>query len=212
MKAFVQLNSVAAPLPEDDVDTDVIFPARFLLLTDKHGLGPYAFYERRFSADGTERPDFVLNRAPWRGAQILVAGANFGCGSSREQAPWSLADLGLRCIVAPSFGEIFRGNCFNNGLLPISVDAARHDALMVEAQAGRALTVDLQAASITLADGSEIPFDVPERQRQMLLNGWDTIDLIANSEGPRIAAFEQAQRQRMPWLYDDAAPATPPSP
>lgn len=201
MKAFKLLKSVAAPLPDVDIDTDVIFPARFLLLTEKHGLGPYAFYEKRFFPDGMERQDFVLNQQPWRGAQILVAGANFGCGSSREQAPWSLAGLGLRCIIAPSFGEIFYGNCFNNGMLPITVDAAQHQAVMTEAKAGRFLTVDLQASRITLADGSEFRFESPERQRQALLNGWDAIDLISNNEGERIAAFEQLQRQRMPWLY-----------
>jgi len=205
MKAFERLDSVAAPLPDADIDTDVIFPARFLLLTDKHGLGPCAFYEKRFFADGTERPDFVFNQQPWRGAQILVAGANFGCGSSREQAPWSLADLGLRCIIAPSFGEIFHGNCLNNGMLPITVDAAQHRAVMVEARAGRRMTIDLETARITLADGAEIRFEIPERQRQALLNGWDAIDLIVRNEGERIAAFEQAQRQRMPWLYAETS-------
>lgn len=205
MKIFERLHSVAAPLPDADIDTDAIFPARFLVLTDKHGLGPYAFHEKRFLADGTERPDFVLNQKPWRGAQILVAGANFGCGSSREQAPWALADLGLRCIIAPSFGEIFQGNCMNNGLLPITVDEARHRAVMTEARAGRPLTVDLEAARITLADGFEIGFEIPDRQRQALLNGWDAIDLISRNEGERIAAFEHAQRQRMPWLHPDSS-------
>ena len=204
MKAFKRLDSVAAPMPQADIDTDVIFPARFLLLTDKHGLGPFAFYEKRFFADGTERADFVFNQERWRGAQILVAGANFGCGSSREQAPWSLEDLGLRCIIAPSFGEIFQGNCLNNGMLPITVGEAQHRALMAEAKAGRRLAVDLEAACITLACGSEIRFEIPERQRQALLNGWDAIELITRNEGERIAGFEQSQRQRMPWLYADS--------
>ena len=202
MKAFQRLTGVAAPLPEANIDTDVIFPARFLLLTDKHGLGHCAFHEKRFFSDGRERPDFVLNEAPWRGAQILVAGANFGCGSSREQAPWSLDDIGVRCIIAPSFGDIFRSNCFNNGLLPVTVDAVQHDLLMTEAKAGRPLTVDLQQLSITLADGRALPFDTPAQQRRALLDGLDTIALIRRDEGERITAFEQAQRLSSPWLHE----------
>lgn len=205
MKAFTTLRSVAAPLPEADVDTDIIYPARFLVLTTKTGLGHCAFHERRFDEAGRERPGFVLNRAPWRGAQILVAGPNFGCGSSREQAPWALLDIGLRCIVAPGFGEIFEANCINNGLLPVTLAAADHARALAAAAAGQSLQVDLQRCEVRLADGSVLAFRLGERQRQALLNGWDEIDRIRNEEGARIAAFEQRQRLAQPWLYDTAA-------
>ena len=206
MTPFTTLQAVAAPMPEADIDTDIIFPARFLLLTEKTGLGAYAFYEKRFDAQGQERPDFVLHRSPWRGAQIIVAGANFGCGSSREQAPWALADLGVRCLIAPGYGEIFEANCINNGILPITLPPEPHAVLMAEAQAGRSLRVDLASASITLADGRQISFALRERACQALLNGWDEIDLILNHEGQRIADYEQAQAQRWPWLWSPPSP------
>jgi 3-isopropylmalate dehydratase small subunit len=204
MKPFHTLTSVAAPMPDADIDTDVIFPARYLLLTTKTGLGPYAFFDRRFTPEGGERPEFVLNRAPWRQAGILVAGANFGCGSSREQAPWALADLGLRCIVAPGFGEIFRANCYANGMLPIVLGPQQHGRVMREAEAARTMTVDLMGCAIELtgdAAGDPIPFEVPQRQRDALLAGLDEIGLIQRHEGDRIAEFEQRQRERMPWLF-----------
>jgi 3-isopropylmalate dehydratase small subunit len=217
MKPFDILTSVAAPMPDADIDTDIIFPARFLLLTDKHGLGRYAFFERRFTPQGAERPDFVLNREPWRGARILVAGPNFGCGSSREQAPWALADLGLRCIIAPGFGEIFRANCIANGLLPIVLDRARHARVMRAAEAAQPITVDLMGCTIELADGKiegqpeghpegqpeeSMSFELPDRQRHTLLTGLDEIDLIRREEGDNIAAFEQMRRERQPWTAD----------
>jgi 3-isopropylmalate/(R)-2-methylmalate dehydratase small subunit len=201
MQAFATLRSVAAPMPDADIDTDIIFPGRFLVLTQKAGLGPYAFYEKRFDDQGRERPDFVLHRARWRNAAILVAGANFGCGSSREQAPWALADLGLRCIIAPGFGEIFQANCLNNGLLPIRLPLPEHACVMAAAQAGQVLTVDLAASTIMLADGTRIPFDIAERARLALLEGRDEIERIRQDAGPAIAAFEARQRQLQPWLY-----------
>ena len=204
MQPFTTLHSVAAPMPDADIDTDIIFPGRFLVLTQKAGLGPYAFYEKRFDAQGRERPDFVLHRPRWRGAAILVAGANFGCGSSREQAPWALADLGLRCIIAPGFGEIFHANCLNNGLLPIRLPLPEHARAMAAAQAGQALTVDLAASTLTLADGAVIRFEIAERARQALLEGRDEIERIRQDAGPAIAAFEAQQRQRQPWLYASA--------
>ena len=202
MTPFLRVQSVAAPMPADDIDTDIIFPARFLLITDKHGLGRYAFHDQRHDAAGDERPDFVLHRAPWRGAELLVAGANFGCGSSREQAPWALADLGLRCIVAPSFGEIFAANCVANGMLPLVLDPASHARVLIDANAGLAITVDLQSCQVTLADGSVLPFTVPADRRADLLQGADAIDAIRRDHGQRIAAFEAQQRQRMPWLFE----------
>ncbi len=205
MTPFTRLQSVAAPMPDADIDTDIIFPARFLVLTQKAGLGPYAFYEKRFDEQGRERPDFVLHRPRWRGAAILVAGPNFGCGSSREQAPWALADLGLRCIIAPGFGEIFQANCLNNGMLPIRLAPPEHARVLAAAQAGAQLTVDLPSCSITLHEGAPIRFEIAERARQALLEGRDEIERIRQQAGEQIAAFEAAQRQRQPWLYADAA-------
>lgn len=207
MTPFTTLRSVAAPLPEADVDTDILYPARFLVITRKTGLGRCAFHERRFDAQGRERPDFVLHREPWRGARILVAGPNFGCGSSREQAPWALADLGLRCIVAPGFGEIFEANCINNGLLPVTLPEAAHAQAMRAAQAGEAIEVDLTRCVLRLADGTMLTFTLGERQRQALLHGHDEIDRILHEEGERIAAFERRQRAAHPWLYDPAETA-----
>lgn len=205
MTPFTRLQSVAAPMPDADIDTDIIFPARFLVLTQKAGLGPYAFYEKRFDEQGRERPEFVLHRPRWRGASILVAGPNFGCGSSREQAPWALADLGLRCIIAPGFGEIFQANCLNNGMLPIRLAPREHARVLAAAQSGAQLTVDLHSRSITLPEGEPIVFEIAERARQALLEGRDEIERIRQQAGAQIAAFEAAQRQRQPWLYADAA-------
>jgi len=201
MTPFTTLTSVAAPLPEANVDTDIIFPARYLLLTQKAGLGPYAFRERRFDAQDQPRADFVLHQPRWQGAQILVAGANFGCGSSREQAPWALADLGLRCLIAPSFGEIFEANCLNNGLLPISLPAAEHARVMAVAQAGGVLTVSLVDQTLSLPDGGVLALRIGARQRQALLQGWDEIDRICHEQADAIAAFESRQRLTQPWLY-----------
>jgi len=203
MSPFTTVHSVAAPMPDADIDTDIIFPARFLVLTQKSGLGPQAFHDQRFDAQGQARPDFVLHRQPWQGAAILVAGANFGCGSSREQAPWALADLGLRCLIAPSFGEIFEANCLNNGLLPIRLPPAEHARLLAAAQAAQMLTVDLQACTITLPDQPALSFAIAERARLSLLEGRDEIDRIRQQHGEQISAFEQSRRQAQPWLFDD---------
>lgn len=200
MQPFTVFEALAAPLPDAEVDTDILFPARFLTLTQKHGLGRYAFHDKRFDEAGHERPDFVLNRAPWRDAGILVAGPNFGCGSSREQAPWALADLGIRCLIAPSFGAIFEANCRRNGLLPVVVDGDDHRALMDHATAGGSLRVDLLDCTIRFAD-REVRFTIPEAARLALVDGVDEIDVIRRDEGAAIAAFETRQRQRMPWLY-----------
>jgi 3-isopropylmalate dehydratase small subunit len=205
MTPFRVLQGRAAPMPDSDIDTDIIFPARFLLLTDKGGLDHCAFRDRRFDAEGRERPDFVLHRAPWRGANILVAGANFGGGSSREQAVWALADLGIRCIVAPSFGEIFEANAFANGLLPIRLGGADHGRALNAAEAGRAFTVDLPGRLIDPGDGAApIAFDVGQRQREALLAGLDEIGLIQRNESVAIAAFERLHHSRMPWLAAEA--------
>jgi 3-isopropylmalate/(R)-2-methylmalate dehydratase small subunit len=199
MRPFTTLRGPAAPMPEADIDTDIIFPARFLLRTEKKGLGDGAFHDWRFAADGTPRPDFVLNDGRWKGATTIVAGANFGCGSSREHAPWSLDELGIRCVIAPSFGEIFRNNCDANGLLTIVVDAESHARVMAAARSAQIVEIDLVRRRIEWSDGG-LDFAIDETRRQSLLNGWDEIDLISRDHGPAIEAFAHAQRARMPWL------------
>ena len=203
MRRFTTLRSVAVPLPDADIDTDIIFPARYLLLTQKLGLGPYAVRDRRFDAEGRERADFVLHRPPWRGAEVLVAGPSFGCGSSREQAPGALADLGLRCLIAPSFGEIFHANCINNGLLPVALPSAAHTLVMVSAQAGEEIEESLLDRTVTLSPALRIAFDIGDRQREALLRPWNEIDRIRNEETLHIQAFEARQRSLQPWLFSD---------
>jgi 3-isopropylmalate/(R)-2-methylmalate dehydratase small subunit len=201
MQALTILRGKAASLREADIDTDIIFPARFLLITSKDDLARYAFYERRYDADGAERADFPLSTAPLAGAQILIAGPNFGSGSSREHAVWALAGLGLRCIIAPSFGEIFYSNCFKSGVLPIVFDSAIVDDLHGRAERGERFVVDLEALHVTLQSGAQIAFRVEEWRRQALLNGWDEVSTILRTKAPAIAAFESRQRQEKPWLY-----------
>jgi 3-isopropylmalate dehydratase small subunit len=202
MQPFTIFEACAAPLPDADIDTDILFPARFLVLTQKKGLGRYALHDQRYDANGAERPDFVLNRPPWRAAGILVTGPNFGCGSSREQAPWALADLGIRCMIGPSFGAIFEANCHRNGLLPVRVGPADHQRLMARAEAAGSIRVDLRTCLIDDHCGDPIAFEVPDTVRTALLEGTDEIARILRDDGARIAAFEARQRQRMPWLYD----------
>jgi 3-isopropylmalate/(R)-2-methylmalate dehydratase small subunit len=201
MKSFVSLTSVAAPLPDADIDTDVIFPARFLLLLDRHGLGRHLFHERRARASANE--PFILSQAPFDKAEILVAGRNFGCGSSREQAVWALADFGIRCVIAPSFGEIFYGNCFRNGMLPITLTDAEHRDVMLAAASGVPLTVDLKAQEIRLSEGRAIAFQIDPHRRQALLLGLDQIGEILAGDAADIKAFESRQKTAAPWLYLD---------
>lgn len=201
MDTFISLTSVAASLPDANIDTDIIFPARFLLLTEKKGLGRYAFYEKRFLTEGTENPDFILNRAPFRHAQILVTGDNFGSGSSREHAPWALSDFGIRCVISTSFGEIFYANCFKNSMLPITVSAPELALLRNDADAGQLLTIDLIGKKILHGAGQKIAFDIPDWRREALINGWDDIAMILNQEGTQIAAFEARQQHSQPWLW-----------
>jgi 3-isopropylmalate/(R)-2-methylmalate dehydratase small subunit len=201
MRAFTTITSVAAPLPQDNIDTDIIYPARFLLVTRADGLGEFCFRDWRFDKNDRPLPDFPLAQPQWAGSEILVTGANFGCGSSREHAPWSLRDMGARAIIAPSFGEIFYGNCLKNGLLPILVGEAEHARLMADAQAARELTVDLQANEVRRASGEVIGFTVPDRARDALLNGWDEVTAILAQYGADITAFENSQRRVQPWLW-----------
>ena len=200
MEKFTTLRSVAAPLPQDDIDTDIIYPARFLLITDREGLDVYGFHDWRFDAQGAEKPGFPLAQKRWNGARIIVTGANFGCGSSREHAPWALVDMGIRAIIAPSFGEIFYNNCFKNGILPIVVGEDDHTALMADAEQGRDLEIDLEAREIR-HEGGTIAFSVDDDKRAALINGWDEVEMVMGQYGDDIARFEAAQRASQPWLW-----------
>ncbi len=197
MKPFTSLTSIAAPLPEADVDTDIIFPARFLLLLNKDGLAEHLFHERRRTGD---EPKFVLDTPPFDQAKILVAGKNFGCGSSREQAVWAIADFGIRAILAPSFGEIFFSNCLKNGILPIVLESLPHERAMKAAFAQRALTVDLETQTVSLGEGEAIRFELDAFARQMILLGLDEIGVVLAEDQSDIAAFEARQRSEAPWL------------
>ena len=198
MTPFTVLRGIAAPLPDADVDTDVIFPARFLLLLDKQGLGRHLFHDRRWTTDGAPR-DFVLNRQPWDRAGILVAGPRFGSGSSREQAVWTLADFGIRCVIAPSFGEIFHANCFKNGVLPVRAALEAHAAMMAAAGRGEPFVVDLQACEVSWPSG-RYAFEVDAHRRDSLLGGLDEIGVALAEDSGAIAAFEERRRVATPWL------------
>ena len=201
MEKFTTLTGVAAPLPMINVDTDMIIPKQFLKTIKRTGLGKNLFDEMRYTADGKEVPDFVLNQPAWREAKILVAGANFGCGSSREHAPWAIADFGIRCIVAPSFADIFFNNCFKNGILPIVLPQAEVDKLMDDARRGAnaTVTVDLEKQEIRGPDGGCIRFAVDPFRKHCLLNGLDDIGLTLQ-KGDKIAAFEARRQTSQPWL------------
>ncbi len=201
MERFDRLTGIAAPLPAANIDTDIIFPARFLLMTEKQGLGAFAFYEWRTLPGGAPDPEFVLNQPRFRDASILVAGDNFGCGSSREQACWAMRDAGIRVVVASSFGEIFHANCFKNGMLPVTVSVSDLGLLMTDAEAGRSFTVDLVEGVLTRPDGAPIRFETEGWRREALLNGWDEIDIIQNQSASTIDAYERRARAASPWLF-----------
>ena len=212
MEKFETLTAVVAPLDRANVDTDAIIPKQFLKSTQRTGFGPNLFDEWRYldhgepGMDNSARPvnpDFVLNQERYQGARILLARENFGCGSSREHAPWALLDYGFRVIIAPSFADIFYNNCFKNGILPIVLDAETVDALFgeVEANAGYRLTVDLERQVIVKPDGTEIGFEVGPHQRHCLLQGLDDIGLTLQHVDA-IRAYEERRRQEAPWLFD----------
>ena len=202
MSKFTTLKSKVLPLAAENVDTDQIIPARYLKVTDKAGLGSALFADWRNNADGTPKADFVVNKPEMQGRAILLAGDNFGCGSSREQAPWALLDLGIRCIIAPGFGEIFAANAISNGLLPVALPASAWQRVLAEAEAGRSLAVSLVLQSIELVNGDTIAFDFDPGARQAMLNGWDDVAMILARHADAIAGFEAAQRQSQPWLWE----------
>ena len=200
MDKFTKLTAVAAPLPMVNVDTDKIIPARYLKTIKRSGLSEGLFRDMRYDAEGKET-DFVLNRPAYKGAQILVVGDNFGCGSSREHAPWALLDAGIRCVVSTSFADIFYNNCFKNGVLPIVVSKDELDKLMDDAERGAnaTLTVDLEAQTIQGPDGGSISFEIDPWKKHCLLNGLDDIGLTMQ-KSEKIDAFEQRRSQETPWL------------
>ena len=201
MEPFIKLEGVAAPLNMINVDTDMIIPKQYLKTIQRTGLGKALFDEMRFHPDGSEIPDFVLNKPAYRKATILVAGDNFGCGSSREHAPWALLDFGIRAIIAPSFADIFYGNCFKNGILPIKLPQADVDKLMDDAMRGAnaVISIDLAAQEIRGPDGGVIGFDIDPFRKQCLLNGWDDIGLTMRAQD-KIASFEDSRRLQQPWM------------
>jgi 3-isopropylmalate/(R)-2-methylmalate dehydratase small subunit len=202
MKKFTHLTGVAAPLNIINVDTDMVIPKQFLTTITRSGLGKGLFYEMRYDAKGKENPDFVLNKPQYRKAEILVAGENFGCGSSREHAPWALADFGIRCVIAPSFADIFNNNSAKNGILLVALPKDQVAKLMAEAEKGAnaKITVDLETQTITSPDGEVFKFDIDPFKKHCLLNGLDDIGLTMQQK-PKIEGFEEKQRASQPWLY-----------
>ena len=201
MDKFTVLTAIAAPLPQENIDTDKIIPARFLKTTKRSGLGVHAFDSMRYNADGSENPDFVLNQTPYRKSQILITHDNLGCGSSREHAPWALLDFGIRCVIAPSFADIFFNNCFKNGILPIALPRAVCDELMADARMGEnsRITIDLARQVVVRPDGSEIPFEVDPLRKHLLLEGLDDIGQTLQHEAA-IETFETRRRHDEPWM------------
>ena len=201
MEKFTTLSGVAAPLPQINVDTDMIIPKQFLKTIKRTGLGKNLFHEMRYDDEGEEIAHFLLNQPAYRNTKILIAGENFGCGSSREHAPWALMDFGIRCIVATSFADIFYNNCFKNGILPIVLPQEDVDKLMEDASRGAnaVVTVDLETQTITGPDGGSIAFEIDPHRRHCLLNGLDDIGLTME-KADSIDAFEAEYARRTPWL------------
>jgi 3-isopropylmalate/(R)-2-methylmalate dehydratase small subunit len=202
MQKFTTLTGVAAPLPMINVDTDMIIPKRHLKTIKRTGLGAALFEEIRYTPDGKEIPDFVLNKPAYRKAKILVAGPNFGCGSSREHAPWALLDFGITCVIAPSFADIFYNNCFKNGVLPIRLPQEEVDKLMDDAERGAnaVISIDLEKQEIRGPDGGCIRFDIDPFRKECLLKGLDDIGLTLKM-APQIDSYEAKARTSQPWLW-----------
>jgi 3-isopropylmalate/(R)-2-methylmalate dehydratase small subunit len=202
MEKFNKLTGVAAPMNMINIDTDMIIPKLFLKTIKRTGLGKNLFDEMRYNRDGSEKEDFVLNQPAYRDAKIIVAGDNFGCGSSREHAPWALLDFGIRCVISTSFADIFYGNCFKNGILPIKVTPEQLEALFDDADRGSnaTLSVDLEAQEITGPDGGTIKFEIDEFRKHCLLNGLDEVGLTMQKKD-HIDSFEGSQKESQPWLY-----------
>ena len=201
MERFTTLTAVAAPLKMINVDTDMIIPKQYLKTIRRTGLGTGLFAEMRYAEDGSENPDFVLNKPAYRNARILIAGDNFGCGSSREHAPWALLDFGIRCIISTSFADIFYNNCFKNGILPVKVSPEELEKLFEDADRGAnaTLTIDLEAQEIRGPDGGTISFDIDPHRKHCLINGLDDIGLTLEKV-ERIADYEKSAAAKRPWI------------
>jgi 3-isopropylmalate/(R)-2-methylmalate dehydratase small subunit len=204
MQKFTRVTGTAAPLMEDNIDTDVIIPAKRLVGHQRHEVGAFAFEAHRYRPDGTDNPDFILNQPRYRDAKILIAGENFGCGSSRESAVWALAGFGFRCVIARSFGDIFTNNAFQNGMLLIRLPKQQVERLAAELEcAAPAMTVDLQDRIVTAPSGTRTPFDIDAELRQALLEGRDEIAMTL-ARDPDILAFQERDRAARPWIYQTA--------
>ena len=201
MEKFEKLTAIAAPMPLINIDTDMIIPKQFLKTIKRSGLGVSAFHEMRYNLNGSDNPNFVLNKEAYNGANILVAGDNFGCGSSREHAPWALLDLGIRCVISTSFADIFYNNCFKNGILPVVVTEDELQLLMKDAEKGSnaRMVVDLESQQIETSDGEVISFDVDQHRKHCLINGLDDIGLSMEKIAS-VDAFEAQMAQSAPWV------------
>jgi 3-isopropylmalate/(R)-2-methylmalate dehydratase small subunit len=205
MQKFTTLSGVAAPMPMPNIDTDKIIPAEHLKTIKRTGLGKMLFQRMRYTDDGKERPDFILNKPAYRNAKIIVAGDNFGCGSSREHAPWALLDFGITCVISTSFADIFYNNCFKNGVLPIKLPKEDVDKLLDDASRGAnaVISIDLEKQEIRGPDGGCIKFDLDPFRKHCLLNGLDDVGLTLQKK-PKIDGFEAQQKSAQPWLYAGA--------
>jgi len=202
MQAFTRLDAKVAPLPEANIDTDQIIPAQFLKTVEREGLGRGLFFAMRFDDQGRERPEFVLNRPEYKGAGVLVAGDNFGCGSSREHAPWALMDFGIRCVISTSFADIFYNNCFQNGLLPVVLTAEEVQALMEEAKGGNHVaSIDLEAQTVVTPSGRTFSFQIDPQRKDKMLKGLDAIGETLRA-APDIDIYEMRQALAQPWLEE----------
>ncbi|UOA28602.1 3-isopropylmalate dehydratase small subunit [Pseudosulfitobacter sp. DSM 107133] len=201
MDKFETITGIAAPMPMINIDTDMIIPKNFLKTIKRTGLGVNLFDEMRYDDDRNEIPDFVLNKDAYRNAEVLVAGDNFGCGSSREHAPWAIKDFGIRCVIAPSFADIFFNNCFKNGILPIALPQEQVDILMKDAEKGAnaRMTIDLEAQTVTTSDGEVIKFDVDPFKKHCLMEGLDDIGLTM-AKADSIASYEAKSNAERPWV------------
>ena len=201
MDKFDKLTGVAAPMPLVNIDTDMIIPKQFLKTIKRFGLGANLFDEMRFDLEGNEIPDFVLNKQAYRNAEIIIAGENFGCGSSREHAPWALLDFGIKCVISTSYADIFYNNCFKNGILPVVLKPQEVDALMEDAQKGEnaRITVDLKTQKVQSSDGIEFSFEIDAFKKHCLLNGLDDIGLTME-KASSIDSFEKRYEKQMPWV------------
>ena len=203
MDKFTTLQGIAAPLPIVNIDTDMIIPKQFLKTIKRTGLGEFLFYELRYDQDGNKISSFALNQDQYQGASILIAGKNFGCGSSREHAPWSIADYGIKCIIAPSYADIFYNNCFKNGILPIILDEATVSRLQDITDSTLNFNIDLEKQNITFLENNEkkeISFEIDPAKKKCLLEGLDDIGLTLNKSAS-IENFEESQENEIPWLY-----------